>query len=114
MASDATDPRSQTRQLSRDFDSTSATRRLAALTEQIREVESILDEPPPVAVTTRPPVASATIPPAPSEPAPARKAIELDATQGVSSFARPFPVGAAALLGGLLVLNVLLVVLWLA
>ncbi|HEX4858156.1 MAG TPA: serine/threonine-protein kinase [Usitatibacteraceae bacterium] len=46
LATDEPDPRETTRRLSRDFDSTIATRRLAALTEQIGEVERLLPKPP--------------------------------------------------------------------
>jgi serine/threonine-protein kinase len=101
---EATDPGATNRRLSRDFDSTSATRRLAALTEQLKEVESILETPPPGA------------PPAASEPAgniaaaAPRNAIELDATRIHVGAPRPFPIGAAALLCALAALNLGLLV----
>lgn len=105
QAEETTDPRATTRRMSRDFDSTSATRRLAALTEQIREVDALLVEelPPPVAT----PVANA---PAAENGNKARKAIELDPTRAYPRPEQPFPIGAAVLLGGLAALNLGLLV----
>ncbi len=108
--SEATDPRGTTRRLSRDFDSTSATRKLAALTEQIREVETLLkdDAPPPPAEAP----ASRPSETPPSEAS--RKAIELDPTRAYPRPERSFPMGAALLLGGLVALNVVLFVMLIA
>jgi serine/threonine-protein kinase len=101
QAAEATDPRATTRRMSRDFDSTSATRKLAALTEQIREVENLLveDTPPPAAPS---PVAST---PTAESGEKARKGIELDPTRAYPRPERPFPISAALLLGTLAALN---------
>ncbi len=111
-AQEATDPRITTRHLSRDFDSTSATRKLAALTEQIREVETLLkeDPPPPPAAPPPKPVAAPVMEPVTVS----SSAIDMDATRTYVRPAPKFPMGAALLLGGLAALNVALLLILLA
>ncbi len=97
------DERSATaRQLARDFDSLSATKRLAALTEQLEEVAPMLELEMPI-------VAPAAAVPAPA-PVAARPGIDFADPTMALAMPKPAPVLPALLLGGLAALNIALLV----